>query len=102
MQKAIAISTIGLLLMAFAPAASAITITNDGEETVHVWIENWMHRLREGKTATFNPTEVPTTILFETRHQRITCVAEADSEVRVTHDKCFVDGAESGETRMHL
>lgn len=102
MQKAFAISTIGLLLMAFAPSASAITITNEGEETVHVWIENWMYRLREGKTATFNPTEVPATILFETRHQRITCEAGADSVVRVTPEKCFVDGAESGESRMHL
>jgi len=93
---------LGLALTALAPSASALTVTNDGDETIHVWIENWMYRLRNGKTATFNPSSVPVKVLFESRHMRITCLADADSEVRVTNDKCFVDGAEAGESTFHL
>ncbi len=102
MRLALIIFTTGLMFTAFSPSAQALTVTNDGEETVHVWIENWMYRLREGKTTTFNPTQVPATILFETRHQRVTCEAGAEAEVRFNVDKCFVDGAETGESQMHL
>ena len=102
MRLALIILTTGLMFAAFSPSASALTITNDGEETVHVWIENWMYRLREGKTTTFNPNQVPVTILFETRHQRITCEAGADADVRFSENKCLVDGVESGQSQMHL
>ena len=61
-----------------------------------------MYRLRQGKTATFIPTEVPATILFESRHRRITCEAGAEAHVTVTNDKCIVDGAESGDSTFHL
>jgi hypothetical protein len=90
------------LTAAWVPAASALTVTNEADETVHVWIENWMYRLRQGKSATFIPTEAPASIIFETRHMRITCEAGADAEVRVTNDKCFVDGTEAGESRFQL
>lgn len=92
----------GGLATLWASAASALTVTNEADETVHVWIENWMYRLREGKTATFIPTELPATILFESRHMRITCQAGADAHVTVTSDKCLVDGVDAGESRMHL
>lgn len=90
------------LTAVWVPSASALTVTNEADETVHVWIENWMYRLREGKTATFIPTEAPASIIFESRHMRISCQAGADAEVRVTNDKCFVDGAEAGESRFQL
>ena len=102
MRFAILLFAVGLTVTTLVSPASALTVTNEADETVHVWIENWMYRLRQGRTATFIPTEVPATILFETRHMRITCDAGADAEVRVTNDKCFVDGAEAGETRFHL
>jgi hypothetical protein len=79
-----------------------MTLTNEADETIHVWIENWMYRLRQGQTTTFNPTEVPAVIIFESRHMRITCEAGAESEVRVTTDKCIVDGVEAGDSRIQL
>lgn len=102
MRFAILLFAASLTLTTLASPASALTVTNDADETVHVWIENWMYRLRQGRTATFIPTEVPAKILFETRNMRINCEAGADAQVRVTNDKCFVDGVEAGETRMHL
>lgn len=93
--------TCGLTLLG-VPAASALTVTNEGEETVHVWIENWMYRLRQGKSATFIPTEAPAKILFETRHWRISCEAGADAEVLVTAEKCVVDGVETGDSTFQL
>ncbi|MCG8543747.1 MAG: hypothetical protein MJE12_06000 [Alphaproteobacteria bacterium] len=102
MRFAVLLFAVGLTLTTLASPASALTVTNEADETIHVWIENWMHRLRQGRTATFIPTEVPVTILFESRNMRITCEAGADAEVTVTNDKCLVDGVDSGESRMHL
>jgi hypothetical protein len=85
-----------------APGAMALTVTNEGEETVHVWIESWMYRLRSGRTVTFIPTVEPARIVLETRHTRIECEAGAESEVLVSADKCFVDGVDAGSSRMHL
>jgi hypothetical protein len=91
-----------VLCALWATPALALTVTNQADETIHVWIENWMYRLREGQTATFNPTEVPAAIIFESQHMRITCEAAAESEVRVTKDKCIVDGVEAGDSRIQL
>ena len=89
------------LALASAPAA-ALTIANDGEETVNVWIEKWLYRLRGGKTATFNPSSEPVTVLIESRHWRITCEADAASEVRVAENLCVVDGVEVGASQFQL
>jgi len=102
MRLATLILALSLALTTLVPTASALTVTNEGDETIHVWIENWMYRLREGKTATFNPSAVPATIIFESRHMRITCEADAEAEVRVTNDTCIVNGAETGESSFHL
>ncbi|MDP6952341.1 MAG: hypothetical protein QGF53_06230 [Alphaproteobacteria bacterium] len=96
------------LLLAFAvfaawtPNASALTVTNEGSETMMVWIEKWMYRLREGKTATFIPTTDPVTIIIESRHFRISCEAGAESVVTFDDQTCTVDGTAVGDSQMQL
>lgn len=96
-----AIALLCALALPAAPAA-ALTVSNDGEETVNVWIEKWLYRLRAGKTATFNPSSEPATVLIESRHWRITCEAGAESEVRVAENLCIVDGVEVGASQFQL
>ena len=89
------------LALPAAPAA-ALTIANEGEETVNVWIEKWLYRLRGGRNTVFNPSREPVDILIESRHWRVHCQAAAGSEVRVAADACIVDGVDVGERRFHL
>lgn len=82
--------------------AAALTIVNDGPETVSVWIEKWLYRLRVGRSTSFNPSSEPVSITIESRHWRIVCEAAAGSDIRLTERECFVDGVSVGETRFHL
>lgn len=92
-----------LFVFAAAPPAAALTIANEGEETVNVWIEKWLYRLRGGKSASFTPSRDPVEVLIESRHWRVTCEAGAASDVRVTADSCVVDGVDAAvETRFQL
>ena len=85
-----------------APPAAALTIANDGAETVNIWIEKWLYRLRAGAAATFNPTVEPVSIIVESRNWRVVCEAGAASEVRVAERSCIVDGAEAGASQFQL
>jgi ABC-type glycerol-3-phosphate transport system substrate-binding protein len=47
----IRIASIAAVLGALtAPAASALTVTNEADETIHIWIENRIYRLRQERT----------------------------------------------------
>lgn len=85
-----------------APPAAALTIVNDGEETVNIWIEKWLYRLRAGAATAFNPTAEPVSIIVDSRNWRVVCEAGAASEVRVAENSCIVDGAEAGESQFQL
>lgn len=102
MHRSMALLLALALFFAWAPGASALTVTNDGNETMMVWIEKWMYRLREGKTATFIPTTDPVTVIIENRHFRMTCEAGAESEVRFDDTTCSVDGEVVGASQMQL
>ncbi len=89
-------------LLILAAPATALTVTNDGEETVNVWIEKWLYRLRPGATTTFNPTREPAAIVIESRHWRLTCEAAGSSEIRIAERACIVDGADTGQSQFQL
>ncbi len=92
---------LGWVFAAPVPAA-ALTITNEGVETVNVWIENWLYRLRVGRSTQFHPSAEPARIVIESRHRRLSCEASADSEVRITEDSCIVDGVATGASQLQL
>lgn len=91
-----------LCVLTMAGPADALTITNDGDETVKVWIEKWLYRLRGGRSAVFNPSSEPVSVLIESRYWRVTCEAAASSDIRVSEDTCIVDGVNAGESRFQL
>ena len=82
--------------------AAALTITNDTDDGIMVIIERWQRRINAGDTATFNPSENPTRVMFETRNFNITCEAGPDDEVRFSDETCYVNGVESGESLFHM
>lgn len=102
-MKALKITLFAAFCALFAaPPAAALTVANDGAETVNVWIEKWLYRLRAGATTAFNPTVEPVSIIVESRNWRVVCKAGAASEVRVAENSCIVDGAEAGERQFQL
>ncbi len=97
-----------ILLLAFLAAggapfpADALSITNDTEVGIEVIIERWRRRINAGDTATFNPSENPAHVVFETRNFNVACEAGPDDEIRFSEDTCYVNGVASGENLFHM
>lgn len=96
------------LVLAFLAAggaprpAEALSITNDTEVGILVIIERWQRRINAGDTATFNPSENPTRVMFETRNFNVAREAGPDDEIRFSEDTCYVNGVASGEGLFHM
>ncbi len=101
-------SRAAILLLAFLAAggaplpAEALSITNDTEVGIEVIIERWRRRINAGDTATFNPSENPTRVMFETRDLLVACEAGPEDEIRFSEDTCYVNGVASGESLFHM
>lgn len=82
--------------------AEALSITNDTEVGIEVIIERWRRRINAGDTATFNPSENPTRVMFETRNFNVACEAAPDDEIRFSDETCYVNGVARGESLFHM
>jgi hypothetical protein len=82
--------------------AEALSITNHTEAVIEVVIERWRRRINAGDTATFNPSENPTRVMFETRNLNVACEAGPDDEIRFSEETCYVNGVASGESQFHM
>jgi hypothetical protein len=82
--------------------AEALSITNDTDGGILVIIERWQRRINAGDTATFNSSENPTRVMFETHNFNVACEAGPDDEIRFSEDTCYVNGVASGESLFHM
>lgn len=94
-------TALALALCAAAPTG-ALEIVNDEAEPAKIVIERWVQFVSAGGRARFRPYENPTTIKIELRHLRLSCEAAPDTEVRLAHYNCYVDGELAGEGQFRM
>ncbi len=84
------------------PPAQALSITNDTDGSLTVIIERWWRCINAGDTATLNPSENPTRVMFETDNFNVAREARPDDEIRYSEEICYVNGVASGDSQFHL
>ena len=98
--NSILMSTFLITVVAFG--ANALTIINGTDHSLKVTAEKWQRRINPGDSAVFTPTNPPVLLHLEIPNFYIPCEADANDEVKVEGNQCYVNGEATGDSQVRM